>query len=84
MELRGDLSLEAGSRMTIWLPADENSVFGPEPFSPGQGFTFNAGGEMWRAVLREATTAPDGSGASLEIELTDTTPIGYRPATQPP
>jgi hypothetical protein len=83
MELRSDLDLRAGSRVTIWLPAGEDSVFGPEPFSPGQGFTLDAGGEQWRAVLREAAIAPDGRGASLEIELTDSTPIGYGPTPAP-
>lgn len=79
MELRGDLALAAGSRVSIWLPANEDEVFGPGALAVGQGFTLDAGPERWRAVLVGALVSDDGTGVSLELELTDSTPAAYGP-----
>jgi hypothetical protein len=71
------LGMQAGTRFTLRLPAGEHEAFGPEPFTAGQGFTVDVAGERWRAILLSAATDPDGSGVSLEVELSDRTPIGY-------
>jgi hypothetical protein len=69
--------IQAGSRLTIQLPAGNDEVFGPEPFAAGQGFTLRIGEAIWRAVLRNAVVATDGGAVSLEIEVCDSTPAGY-------
>jgi hypothetical protein len=77
VELRSHLELKTGSILTTRFPAGEGEVFGPDAFSPGQGFTVRSGTEVWRGLLLSATVDDDGRGAVLEIEMADRTPVAY-------
>lgn len=64
-----DAVFNAGSRLTITVPAGENAAFGPEPFAPGQFFTLAAPGGPWRCKLLRSQTDQDGASVSLDLEI---------------
>lgn len=61
-----DLPPGPGTKVTIRLPAG-NEMLRPVPL-PGQGFTLDFGGDVWRSELRSASG--DSEGVTLELEIT--------------
>lgn len=61
-----DLPPGPGTLVTIRLPAG-NEMLKPVP-PPGQGFTLDFGGDVWRSELR--SLSGDAEGCTLELEIT--------------
>lgn len=62
-----ELPLAPGARITVWCPPG-GGPFGAEPFLDGQGFTIDANGDRWRAILRYVKAGAVGITLDLEIE----------------
>jgi len=62
-----EMPLAPGARVSVWCPSG-SEPFGADPFLAGQGFTIDANGDRWRAVLLYAKAGVDGITLDLEIE----------------